>query len=114
MELYQTWPTQAETDCAALEAALRAEDFDNAGQIAEANALAMHATMMAARPALTYLKPASWAVLETLWQARADGLASYATMDAGANVKLIFRAGSASDVLIAFPQAQVIDPFTSP
>jgi mevalonate pyrophosphate decarboxylase len=32
-------------------------------------------------------------------------------MDAGANVKLIFRDGDTNDVLQVFPNAQVIDPF---
>ena len=67
--------------------------------------------MMAARPSLTYLKPGSWQVLESLWAARQEGLAAYATMDAGANVKLVFLDGATEDVRHAFPNAQVIDPF---
>ncbi|MEM1363899.1 MAG: diphosphomevalonate decarboxylase, partial [Pseudomonadota bacterium] len=79
--LFDAWPERAETDCTAIERAVKEGEFDTLGQIAEANALAMHATMMAARPALTYLKPGSWQVLETLWNARNEGLAAYATMD---------------------------------
>ncbi|MEM6694219.1 MAG: diphosphomevalonate decarboxylase [Pseudomonadota bacterium] len=109
--LYATWPVQAEADCAAMAAAIMAQDFAALGPLAEANALAMHATMMAARPALTYLKPASWAVLERVWGARADGAAIYATMDAGANVKLIFLADALDAVASAFPEAEVIAPF---
>ena len=112
--LYPQWPAQAEADCAAIEAALRVGDFPAVGALAEANALAMHATMMAARPAVTYLKPQSWAVLDTLWAARRDGLAAYATMDAGANVKLIFEDSSTSDIRATFPAAQVINPFAPP
>ncbi len=112
--LFAAWPDRAEADCALIEVAIRDGDFETVGQLAEANALAMHATMMAARPALTYLKAASWLVLETLWQARADGLQAYATMDAGANVKLIFPRARESDVIQAFPKAQLIDPFASP
>ncbi|WP_438954950.1 diphosphomevalonate decarboxylase [Cognatiyoonia sp.] len=108
--LIDAWPARADADCAALETSLRNGDFETAGQIAEANALAMHATMMAARPALTYLKPKSWEVLETLWNARVDGLSVYATMDAGANVKLIYQAASQSDILSAFPSATPINP----
>ncbi|MEM9582852.1 MAG: diphosphomevalonate decarboxylase [Pseudomonadota bacterium] len=112
--LFGQWPTQAEADCAAIEAALRAQNFDEVGALAEANALAMHATMMAARPSLTYLKRGSWHVLETLWAARADGLRAYATMDAGANVKLLFLEGDAADVQTVFPEAQLINPFVNP
>ncbi|MEO0484739.1 MAG: diphosphomevalonate decarboxylase [Pseudomonadota bacterium] len=111
--LFPPWPARAEADCADIERAVRARDFATLGALAEANALAMHATMMAARPALTYLKPESWAVLGRLWAARADGLEAYATMDAGANVKLIFLAESEADVRSNFPTAEVILPFSS-
>lgn len=112
--LYAAWPDRAEADCAAMETAVVARDFEAIGQLAEANALAMHATMMAARPALTYLKAETWAVLERLWAARADGLAAYATMDAGANVKLLFLSETSVDVTGLFPTAQIIDPFARP
>lgn len=109
--LFKSWPERAERDCALIQDAVIARDFNTLGTLAEANALAMHATMMAARPALCYLKPASWQVLETLWQARADGLAAYATMDAGANVKLLFLETSDRDIRALFPQARLIAPF---
>ncbi len=112
--LYAPWPARAEADCAAIEAAVWAGDFATLGQLAEDNALAMHATMMAARPAVTYLKPQSWAVLDTLWAARRDGLQAFATMDAGANVKLIFEDPSTADVQSLFPDAQIINPFEAP
>ena len=111
--LFAAWPERAEADCAAIERAVKDEDFQTLGELSEANALAMHATMMAARPALTYLKPGSWQVLDTLWAARRDGLAAYATMDAGANVKLIFLDSTTQDMLSVFPNAQVIHPFES-
>lgn len=109
--LFATWPEQAETDCAAIETAIADQDFPTLGALAEANALAMHATMQAARPALSYLTSESYAILERLWRARENGLSAYATMDAGANIKLIFLKESEGDVLSLFPQAQVIDPF---
>lgn len=112
--LYPPWPEQAEMDCAAIEAAVRGCDFNTLGQLAEDNALAMHATMMAARPAVTYLKPHSWVVLETLWSARRDGLQAFATMDAGANVKLIFEDASTADIAALFPKAQIINPWDTP
>ncbi len=112
--LFAAWPDRAEADCKAIEAAILEDDFETLGQLAEANALAMHATMMAARPALTYLEPGSWEVLERLWQARANGLKAYATVDAGANVKLIFRAADAGAVTEVFPTALIIDPFERP
>lgn len=109
--LFATWPEQAESDCAAIEMAVANQDFATLGALAEANALAMHATMQAARPALSYLTSESWSILERLWQARNDGLEAFATMDAGANIKLIFLKESEADVRALFSQSQIIDPF---
>lgn len=109
--LFAAWPDQAEADCEFIETMVREQNFTALGQRAEANALAMHATMQAARPAITYLTQDSWAILERLWAARKNGLEAYATMDAGANVKLIFEAQSQNDVTALFPEAQVIVPF---
>jgi len=109
--LFARWPEQAEADCAAIEAAIAARDFPRLGELTEANALGMHATMIAARPALAYLKPQSWTVLDRLWAARRDGLAAYATMDAGANVKLIFLEDSTPQIEALFPDAAIIEPF---
>ncbi len=109
--LFPAWPQQAETDCARIEKAVLAQDLAALGALAEANALAMHATMQAARPALTYLTAQSWAYLDQLWAARKEGLEAYATMDAGANIKLIFLQESTDDVTQLFPQVQVIEPF---
>ncbi|MEM9708020.1 MAG: diphosphomevalonate decarboxylase [Pseudomonadota bacterium] len=109
--LFPPWPDRAEADCAAVEAAILAKDFERLGEVAEANALAMHATMLAARPRLSYLKPASWAVLERVWAARNEGRTIFATMDAGANVKLIFLEDEAEEMAARFPEAQIIAPF---
>lgn len=110
--LFPTWPAQAEEDCAFIETAILERNFAALGPRVEANALAMHATMIAARPPLAYLTEKSWAVLATLWNARDNGLSAFATMDAGPNVKLVFEESTTSDVLAVFPEAQVISPFS--
>lgn len=112
--LFSNWPEMAERDCQIIEQAILEKNFETLGQTAEANALAMHATMQAARPALTYLTDQSWVILQRLWQVRKDGLAAYATMDAGANIKLVFLKEAEADVLQAFPDARVISPFDWP
>ncbi len=109
--LFAAWPEMAEADCVFIERAVKDQAFADLGARVEANALAMHATMQAARPALTYSNRDSWTILERLWQARAEGLQAYATMDAGANVKLVFLKDSAVDVTQLFPEAQIIAPF---
>lgn len=109
--LYASWPARAEADCKLIEQALLARDFPTVGKLVEANALAMHATMIAARDPLCYLIPETWEKLHTLWNARGEGLQAYATMDAGPNVKIIFEEPDTSDIQQLFPHCQVINPF---
>lgn len=109
--LFSAWPAQAEADCDAIEGFVNEKDFTLLGLRAEANALAMHATMQAARPAITYLNARSWTILGRLWAARAEGLEAYATMDAGPNIKLIFQSDATSDIQSVFEEAQIISPF---
>ena len=109
--LYAAWPETAAADLATIEAAIHARDFSALGSVAEANALAMHATMLAARPALCYLQPQTLATLHRLWQARAEGLDIYATIDAGPNVKILCRARDETAVRDTFPQALWVNPF---
>ncbi|MEM6300505.1 MAG: diphosphomevalonate decarboxylase [Pseudomonadota bacterium] len=109
--LYASWPKQAEEDFCTAVAAIKDRDFPTLGPLCEANALAMHATMSAARPALHYLSAQSWEILEKLSQARGDGLAAFATMDAGPNIKLLYLDAARDDVMSLFPTATEISPF---
>ena len=109
--LYASWLAQTHQDCAAIETAIFSQDFAVLGPLAEANALAMHASMLAARPTLCYLQPSSLQHLQTLWKARADGLLAYATVDAGPNIKLLFQESALGDVLGLFPEIEVCAPF---
>ena len=111
--LYAAWPETAAADLAAIEAAIHARDFSALGSVAEANALAMHATMLAARPALCYLQAQTLTTLHRLWQARAEGLEIYATIDAGPNVKILCHARDEAAVRALFPQALWVNPFQS-
>lgn len=103
--LYANWAKTAEADVATLRHAIDTQDFDFLGKTSEANALAMHATMLAARPAVWYVLPESVAVWQVVWALRAQGLALYFTMDAGANVKLLYRAQDQTTVQNALQSA---------
>ncbi|WP_437091084.1 diphosphomevalonate decarboxylase [Streptomyces sp. enrichment culture] len=96
--LYRAWATSSKADLAELRAALRRGDLDAVGEIAERNALGMHATMLAARPAVRYLSPATVAVLDGVLRLRSDGVSAYATMDAGPNVKVLCHRADAARV----------------
>ena len=96
--LYEPWVVSSRDDLVEMRAALLRADIDAVGEIAERNALGMHATMLAARPAVRYMAPASLTVLDSVLQLRRDGIPAYATMDAGPNVKVLCRRADADRV----------------
>jgi diphosphomevalonate decarboxylase len=101
--LYAAWPNKVAADMQALHEAIEKKDFEQLGATAESNAITMHATMMAALPAVVYWLPESVATMHKVWQLRRDGLPVYLTMDAGPNVKLLFQEQDTSRVQEHFP-----------
>lgn len=87
--LYQAWIDLVPNDLAAAEGALAAGDLPALGAITEANALAMHASALAARPAVIYWQPTTLALLAEVRALRDRGLSAWATMDAGPHVKVL-------------------------
>jgi len=111
--LYQSWPTQAERDLGLLLDAIEANDFDRLGQLAEQNAMSMHATMIASWPPLLYWTPESVEAMQKVWQLRQQGMSVYFTMDAGPNLKLLFEAADEAALQQTFPELEVVAPFGS-
>ena len=109
--LYESWPIKVEHDMALIKEAIGAQDFELLGRTAESNALAMHATGLAAWPPVLFWLPESVATMQKIWKLRTDGLPLYFTMDAGPNVKLLFRADNLSAIQAAFPEVEVVKPF---
>ena len=87
--LYRAWLELVPRDLEAAEGALARGDLEQLGTIAEANALAMHATALAARPGLVYWRPATLAVIGQVRGLRECGVAAWATIDAGPHVKVL-------------------------
>lgn len=96
--LYEPWVVSSRDDLTEMRAALLAGDLEAVGEIAERNALGMHATMLGARPAVRYMSAASLSVLDAVLQLRQDGILAYTTMDAGPNVKVLCRHADADRV----------------
>ena len=86
---YRPWVELVPKDLEIATAALVKGDLEALGVIAEANALAMHASAMAARPGVIYWQPATIAVHNEVRGLRACGIAAWATMDAGPHVKIL-------------------------
>ncbi|RYZ03576.1 MAG: diphosphomevalonate decarboxylase [Myxococcales bacterium] len=86
---YPAWVADAPRLFAEVKAAVLAKDFERLAPAAEQSALAMHASMLAASPALVYFRPATLAVIEAVRAARKRGVAACFTIDAGPHVKVL-------------------------
>ncbi|TAN36187.1 MAG: diphosphomevalonate decarboxylase [Verrucomicrobia bacterium] len=111
--LYAAWPETVTRDLAELKTAIRTRNFTKLGEIAEGNALAMHATMIAARPSVLYWLPGSVEAIHAVHALRAEGCEVYFTMDAGPNLKLLFRKADVRCVVKEFSDLQVVAPFSA-
>lgn len=100
--LYKSWPSQVEKDLKDLKKALLKKDFTLLGETAEANALAMHATAIGARPPIHYSLPDTLFLMQKIWQLRQQGLEIYFTQDAGPNLKLLFLKNNWETVRLHF------------
>ncbi|MGW2544535.1 diphosphomevalonate/mevalonate 3,5-bisphosphate decarboxylase family protein, partial [Kitasatospora sp. NPDC001574] len=105
--LYRSWAASSRADLLDMRAALARGDLDAVGEIAEHNAFGMHATMLAARPAVRYMSPATLTVLDSVLRLRREGTAAFATMDAGPNVKILCRRADADRVAAVVREAAV-------
>lgn len=97
---YRAWLDTVAADLPAMRAAIAARDLAAAGELAEANCLAMHGVMLAARPGLLYWRPATLALLAAIRDLRADDLPVYATIDAGPQVKALCLPENAERVAV--------------
>jgi diphosphomevalonate decarboxylase len=95
---YAGWLQSVAEDLPAARAAVLAKDLPSLGQIAERSALRMHASAMAADPAIIYWNPVTLAVMETVRQLRAFGTQAYFTIDAGPHVKVLCAARDCASV----------------
>jgi diphosphomevalonate decarboxylase len=86
---YAAWLEAAPRVHAEVRAAVLAKDFAKVGELAEASALAMHASAIAA--GVVYWNAATLVVLDAVRGLRARGVLAYATIDAGPHVKVLVR-----------------------
>lgn len=78
---------------------LKSGDVEAFGELVEHEALTLHAMMMMSQPAFILMKPQTVAALEKLWEfRRTTGRHLYFTLDAGANVHLLYPAYDAEAI----------------
>ncbi len=104
--LYRAWPETVATHLEEIKSAIETRDIQRLGSAAEQNALAMHATMIAASPPVLYWKPESMQTMQAVWDARREGVPVFLTMDAGPNIKLLFQAQDETAIRARFPNMQ--------
>jgi diphosphomevalonate decarboxylase len=103
---YRDWVATVPRDLAAARAAVRARDFDKLAEISEASCLAMHAVMLATRPALIYWNGATLDCIQYIRALRLRGTGVFYTVDAGPQVKAVCLpedAASVADALRDIP-----------
>jgi diphosphomevalonate decarboxylase len=86
---YPSWVSDSPRLFAEVKAAVLARDFERLAPAVEQSALMMHASMLAASPALIYFRPATLAVIEAVRAQRRRGVAACFTIDAGPHVKVL-------------------------
>ena len=99
---YPEWVKQNKIDLERIKAAIAKQDFQLMGEIAESNAMRMHATTMAADPSFTYFEPETIIAIQAVQDLRATGVLAYYTIDAGPNVKVLCRASQMDEVVAFF------------
>ncbi len=111
-KLYQSWPTKTAKDLVTLKQAIRSRDFKLFAETAETNALTMHAVMRNAVPPIIYTLPETTRARKKIWELRNTGIPIYFTQDAGPNLKLLFLDSDSKTIHKAFPELEIIAPFS--
>jgi diphosphomevalonate decarboxylase len=105
---YRAWVDCSDKLVEEVRAGILARDLTKVGEAMEQSTLAMHACMMASRPGLIYLQPATLAALSTVKRLRKEGIEVYATMDAGPHVKALCHAQDAERVAAALQDTPMV------
>jgi len=98
---YESWLAEQDDDMEIARAAVRGQDFESLGRIAEHNCLKMHSVMWSSRPPIVYWNSATLSCLETIRALQNDGHAVFFTIDAGPQVKAVCLPDSVEAVMVA-------------
>jgi diphosphomevalonate decarboxylase len=86
---YGAWVAHAPELYREIRAAVETRDLPALGAAMEQSALMMHASMLAARPAVIYFTPTTLAVMLRVRAVQSAGTPAFFTMDAGPHVKVL-------------------------
>lgn len=109
---FKAWCDAVPSALQEMDAAVGAKDFARVAELAEASALQMHASAIAAVPGVLYWKPATVALIHAVRNLRAQGLPVFFTIDAGPHVKVFVEGDYAQQAARALRQIDgVLDVF---
>lgn len=109
---FDAWCAEVPKVLHAMDEAVGAKDFSRVAELAEASALQMHASAIAAVPGVLYWKPATVALIHAVRSLRANGLPVFFTIDAGPHVKVFVEAAYAEQAARALRSIDgVLDVF---
>jgi diphosphomevalonate decarboxylase len=86
---YRDWVATVPGDLASAREAVQARDFEKLAFVSEASCMAMHAVMLASRPALIYWNAATLECIQCIRALQAEGAGVFFTIDAGPQVKAV-------------------------
>jgi diphosphomevalonate decarboxylase len=95
---YDAWVKMSERDLATAREAIARKDLEALGEVTEASCLSMHASAMAARPAVLYFIGATIEGYRIIQDLRKSGIPAWFTCDAGPHVKALTDAANAAKV----------------
>ncbi len=95
---YDPWVQMSERDLATAREAIARRDLEALGQVTEASCLSMHASAMAARPAVVYFIGQTIEGYRIIQDLRRSGVPAWFTCDAGPHVKALTDAAHAQQV----------------
>nr|UXE44255.1 hypothetical protein Hi04_10k_c1556_00011 [uncultured bacterium] len=101
---YEAWVRGVDGDLEAARAAIAVRNLNALGAVAERSALRMHASAMAADPAILYWNAATVAAIGAVKALRERGTAAFFTIDAGPHVKVLCAAADAEAVAAALAE----------
>lgn len=88
---------------------LKKGDMERFIKLVEHEALTLHAMMMMSDPAFILMKTGTLAVINKIWDFRREtGLSLFFTLDAGANVHLLFPNNGTEEQIKAFIEAELL------
>ncbi|MBR9682779.1 MAG: diphosphomevalonate decarboxylase [Candidatus Aenigmarchaeota archaeon] len=86
---YKCWLASIDEDLDKVRKGILEKDFTTVGQIAEQNAIKLHALMFTTKPAIIYWLPETLKMVHLIPEWREQGLECYFTIDGGPQVKII-------------------------